>query len=359
LSTDGEGSADDFDPDPARCVWITGEINQSLEDRVRPRILGLISNSRAPITLCIDSHGGTPAVAHRILGLLRATAQGDAAPCRLIAIAGAKALSVAADLLCAADFAIAQPHSRLLFHGTRIRSQEPVTAKSATMLADGLKSSNHNFANLLLERSAARLTFIFKVLRTSFAEPRADVGDDSLGDIQRFQRILHTKVSAAGEEILDRANSLWDRHNGLLVQFGKKLRRGRTVTRGQLQKLMLNSAIAFDYESNPAWDGDLTRIGDDYRILNSYFDFGALRDYVAARAVPQPASTDAEADYFLQLRVFSLALCRALQEGENYITPLDSLFLGLVDTVRSDLATFYAETVSGSGASCLAREREA
>jgi hypothetical protein len=44
--------------------------------------------------------------------------------------------------------------------------------------------------------------------------------------------------------------------------------------------------------------------------------------------------SDVEADYFLQFRIFSLALCRALQEGENELTAMDALWLGLVDTVR-------------------------
>jgi hypothetical protein len=32
--------------------------------------------------------------------------------------------------------------------------------------------------------------------------------------------------------------------------------------------------------------------------------------------------------------LFFLAICRALQEGENYITPVDAVSLGLIDTVR-------------------------
>ena len=49
------------------------------------------------------------------------------------------------------------------------------------------------------------------------------------------------------------------------------------------------------------------------------------------------SDTDGESDYFLQFRVFFLALCRALQEGENNITAMDAFWLGLLDTIRPDI----------------------
>jgi hypothetical protein len=136
--------------------------------------------------------------------------------------------------------------------------------------------------------------------------------------------------------VLARAIPLWHSSNGLLLHFQKKLRRGRSVTSEHLRKLMLYSAVAFEFEKGdpPDWDAGLSRISDHFYFLNAYFDFGALRDWIAAREEPQPAGTDAEADYFLQFRFFFLALCRALQEGENNITALDALWLGLIDTIR-------------------------
>ena len=105
---------------------------------------------------------------------------------------------------------------------------------------------------------------------------------------------------------------------------------------------MLHAAISFDFERNPAWDGELTRISDHFCFLNSYFDFEALCEWVAGRAEPQTSGTDIEAASFLQFRVFFLALCRALQEGENYITVTDAMWLGLIDTVRPEIPALFA-----------------
>lgn len=52
----------DFRPNPDRTIWIDGEINQDLEDRLRPQILEPTSRSREPI----DSGGGRAAVGGRI-----------------------------------------------------------------------------------------------------------------------------------------------------------------------------------------------------------------------------------------------------------------------------------------------------
>jgi hypothetical protein len=40
---------------------------------------------------------------------------------------------------------------------------------------------------------------------------------------------------------------------------------------------------------------------------------------------------------YFEFLPFFLALCGALQVGENYLTAMDALWLGLVDTVRADI----------------------
>ena len=90
-------------------------------------------------------------------------------------------------------------------------------------------------------------------------------------------------------------------------------------------------------KDKPAWDGGLSRISDHFYFLNSYIDVAKVCDWAGAEH--QTADTDVEADYFLQFRLFFLALCRALQEGENYITAADAVWLGLIDTVRADFTS--------------------
>jgi hypothetical protein len=324
----------EFTPNPDRAIWIDGKFTEALLVRLRPQILELTSSSREPITVFINSSGGAPEVAEEILKLLRPSQDGATA-LKIITVAATKAESMGANFLSSGDFAIASPGCTLLYHGGRWPLSELVNAGAAGRLyAHSLPVFNEKNAAVLMQNSVRRFLFIVRAFRPRFAEHPARADDPTITDVEILERILHAKLSPAGQAVLERALRLWHRQNVLFVRFQKKLRRGRSVTKEQLRKLMLYSA--FECECEPAaWDAGLPRICDEFYFLSTYFDLGSLREYVAGRREPQTAATDAEADYLLPFQMFLLALCRALQEGENCITPLDALYLGLVDTVET------------------------
>ena len=349
----------DFTPNPDRAVRVEGQLNEELLERLRPQIFELTAQNREPITVFINSRGGSSEVAEGLLSLLRRTTEDDRRVSRIITVAAPKAESAAANLLSAGDFAIACPGSRLLYHGARWPLSDLVGAGEAGRLyARTLPTFHEINAAKLAQNSAHRFRFIVSTLRATFAQCRAEANDARLTDLQCFERLLRGKLSPAAQEVLDLAVPLLDRYNGLLLHFQNRLRRGRTVTRAHLQKLMLHAAISFEYESNkgkPAWDGGLGRICDHFYFLNAYFDSATLCEWLAARPAERDRTPDAdpEADYFLQIRLFFLALCRSLQDGENQITPADAVWLGLIDTVRPYALGANDETTSlGNSSSC-------
>jgi len=348
----------DFTPNPRRAIWIDGKFTEALLQRLRPQIFEL-TESREPITVFLNSDGAGPDVAEEILRLLRRTTQDGARASRIITVAAPKAASMAANFLAAGDWAIAYPHSTLLYHGARWPLSDLVAAGEAGRLyAQTLPTFHEINAAKLAQNSARRFRFIVSALRATFAQCRAEAGDARLTDLQCFQRLLRGKLSPAAQKVLDRAIPLWDSYNGLLLQFQKRLRRGRTLTRAHLQKLMLRASMSFEYQSNkgkPAWDAGLGQICDHFYFLNAYFDSATLCEWVAARPAERDRTPDAdpEADYFLQFRLFFLALCRSLQDGENQITPADAVWLGLIDTVRPYALGANDETTSlGNSSSC-------
>jgi len=337
----------DFEPNPDRAIWLEGQLNDALLERLRPEIERLVSYSRKPITVFINSRGGSSEVGEGILRLLRRTTQDDRRVSRIITVAAPKAASAAANLLSAGDFAIACPGSGLMYHGARWPLPVQELTGEWAKIAQTLPTFHELAAAALARNSVRRFLFILAALRPTFEQHRAEANDPTISDLRCFQAILCGKLSPAGQKVLELAVPLCDSHHGLLHEFEKRLRRrrGRTVTDTHLRRLMLHASTAFEYESNkgePSWDGGLSRICDGFYFLNAYFDVGTLCDWVAAQAEPQTASTDVEADYVLQFRVFFLALCRALQEGENLLTPVDCVWLGLIDTVRTDLAALNA-----------------
>jgi ATP-dependent protease ClpP protease subunit len=327
----------DFTPNPDRAIWVEGQLNEALMDYLRPRILELTAQNREPITVFINSCGGNSEVGEGILRLLRRTTQDDPRVSRIITVAAPKAESAAANLLSAGDWAVACLESRLLYHGARWPRELAFTSDSVTM-ARTLPTLHEVAAAALARDSVRRFLSIASVHRPLFAQHRTDKGAPTLTDLECFQAILRGRLSPTAQQVLEFAVPLSDIYNGLLLQFQKRLRRGRAVTKAHLQKLMRHASIAFEDERSKddlGWDGGLGRISDYFYFLNAYFDFGRLRDWVASRAEPRTA-TDAEADYLLQFRLLLLALCRALQEGENNISAADAVWLGLIDTVRDD-----------------------
>ena len=87
-----------FRPNPARAIFVLGLIDQPLIERLTPQIVTLCSQNREPITVYIDSRGGSVASAESILRLLQSTDQDGASPCRLITVVTGHAASAAADL---------------------------------------------------------------------------------------------------------------------------------------------------------------------------------------------------------------------------------------------------------------------
>lgn len=321
----------DYRPNPDRAIWIEGQLNEALLERLRPEILELTAKNREPITVFINSSGGYSGVWQRILNLLRRTTEDDARVARIITVAAPRASSAAAELLSAGDFAIAPPGCTLLYHGARYSLQEQLTGEWARFAGRTLPTIHEKTAALLAHLSRKRFLFIVSALRPTFVQHRRDAGDPNLTDLDCFRAILRGKLSPTVLKVLDLAVPLYDSYNVLLLRLRQKLRRGRTITRTHVRKLMLHTVFALELERNPTWEGDLGRISEDFCFLNSYFDFDALCAWIAAPAAPQMAGADVEEEHYM---LFLRSLCRALQEGENYITPMDAVWLGLIDTVR-------------------------
>lgn len=330
----------DFTPNPKRAIWVYGQFNEALLERLRPQILELTAQNREPITVFINSRGGSTKVGEGILSLLKRTTQDNARASRIITVAAPKAQSAAADLLSAGDFAIASPESALLYHGRRWPLSDLVDAGEIGLLyARTLPTFHEIAAAKLAATSVRRFLFVASAHRSRFAQHREDTRAPTLTDLECFQAILHEKLSPAAQRVVKLAIPVWESHNGLLRGFDERLRRGSPVTKAELRKLMRDASIAFEderHKDNPPWDAGLSRINDHFYFLNEYFDLDRFCEWVAGRAESQTADTDVDADYFLQFRVFFHALCRALQEGENFITATDAMWLGLIDTVRAE-----------------------
>ena len=355
----------DFRPDPDRGVFVNTAIDQELLDRLTPRIVALQSQSREPITVYIDSPGGSTFTAAVLERLLRTPSIDFDPPCRILTVVTATAASAAADLLSCGDYAIAYPESTVHFHGVRTQPADPVTREAAEELSQYLQVRNDSYALALAKRSIGRILFLHLVVRGEFAAWRAD-GNAGASDLECFTGALLARLGPAGGRLVQRAmykQAQYDRLMGYLERtaFRRRpfLEPMRTAAR---EAVLLKALVDFELKTNPedSWtfrrDG-LARIGDDFLLLIEFIQRRTDDDlaYLCNRWADYFLSEQEQRDlarlpereqaawkmerlrpHLQLLWFFCVSLCQALQEGENELTAVEAYWLGLVDEVLGE-----------------------
>ena len=91
-------------PNPDRAIYVQGVIDQALLYRLTPQIISLQNQGDEPLTIYIDSPGGSVSHMESLLHLLRYRQNSDD-PTYVITVVTAQAASAAADMLAAGNYA--------------------------------------------------------------------------------------------------------------------------------------------------------------------------------------------------------------------------------------------------------------
>ncbi|MBI4906852.1 MAG: ATP-dependent Clp protease proteolytic subunit [Acidobacteria bacterium] len=160
----------DFRANPNRSIHIRGEIGQRLVDSVAPAVFALQFENRSPITVYIDSPGGSIESADLLLRLLRASDQDNTPPCRILTAASGLVASAAAHLLCSGDYAMIQPETVVHFHGVRYPVRENITQEDALWMTELLKDHNAKMARVMAQRCFSRFLHRYLLLSSKWPE---------------------------------------------------------------------------------------------------------------------------------------------------------------------------------------------
>lgn len=328
-------------------------------------MLELLAGSRDPITLYIDSFGGSVFHGDAIYSLIKSTDQDGAPPCHLITVVTTRAMSAAADLLSAGDYALAYPNSVMLHHGTRRLQDRAITQETATGMAEGLKRTNERYATRLATRCIERFIFRYVLLSGSTPEESADDPEMSPRQlVQKFLKILSEKASPDAQGILDQANQRYEQSANLFDIVSVKLDLEPftgDLTLAQIEAAMLHALIDHEVASNDDGSNEWTfrengflklqqdfslllsyinRQSDDYvRLLNARWGFFLLSpaNRKLFEAIPDDQREawkfDRTRDLFREIGSLFVSLCRVLQGGENILDSTDCYWLGLIDEV--------------------------
>ena len=352
---------------PARAVHISGVIDDQLVGRLTPAITALRVDAPQPITVYIDSLGGSTYYADALVRLLRAPTQ-DGQPCPLTTVVTTVAASAGADLLAAGDYAIAFPGATVHYHGTR-RSAEGITIEKAAQLAGDLHRANEKFALRLAKRVVARLLFVFSAHRSLPSNSTKDSPSPAAASpvevlIQIFTKALDSSLVQTVHE----ATKL-QRQTRTLVQEVEKLLANlpENEPRVEVEARILKAILDYELkrkDRGQEWslhDGGIDELRTDFLQLVDYLggshrtylqqlikDYGVmLLDAAELAEFKQRGPDLPDSAQWLAALVeprmeefwyFVICLCRGLQRGEHSLSAKDAYWLGLVDEVLgSDL----------------------
>jgi ATP-dependent protease ClpP protease subunit len=150
-----------------RSIHINQKIDDELVKSLTPAILNLKQESGKPITVGIDSFGGSIASLEALIGLLKAPDQ-DGNRCEIYTAVTNRAYSAAANMLALGDYAVAFPHAQILYHDLRYTGLDDVTPSKAARTAQQLEEDNDRFALKLAHHVARRFVWTYIDSRDSF-----------------------------------------------------------------------------------------------------------------------------------------------------------------------------------------------
>lgn len=358
----------DYRPNPERAIFVQGIIDQALVDRLTPQILLLQARGREPITVYIDSGGGSTYHFDTLTRLLKASDQDFAPPCRIITCVTNFAASAAADLLVWGNYAVATRGSTVYFHGVRTKLAKPLTAEDASQFTDSLRSSNTQYAISLAEQ--CKIRFFDRLMRAWSTTAEGQTQPPQTRHLGWLVEALWSQTTPGAHAVLERA----EKRRSRAVELSARVLRNRGVIRRfdkltalsdvEFEGAVLKELISIETKANrhdKDWSFSnlgLKQLRDDFLLIVEYighhsteplnpiieiFGDSMLTEEQRAQLEGMPPEIREKQRHTMLFRallhpwLFLLALCQTLQTGENELTAKDAFWLGLIDEVIGDI----------------------
>lgn len=193
-----------------RSIIIDSVIDDDLIKRITPIILQLRQDSDDPITVGIDSPGGSLASLDILLGLLTGPNQ-NRNKCDIITVVTHRAYSAAANMLAFGNYAIALSHAQILYHDVRYGGMEDITPEKARDAAKWLQDANDTFSLKLAHRVIKRLLWTYICLQQEFDAIRKKYPDVYNACKTIIDEFVPSDDSIRSIDLASFATSLWSK----------------------------------------------------------------------------------------------------------------------------------------------------
>lgn len=374
-----------------RAIFIDGPINDQLVRQLMPTILKLRQESSEPITVGIDSPGGSLSSMDSLLGLLKGPTQQRTGG-SIVTVATNRAYSAAANLLAFGNYALGLQHSRILCHDVRFNELEDVTPSMARDAAKSLQDENDRHALRLANQIIIRLVWVFidrkqdfeattkkfpkthKRYKTSLGKFADPVSGQHFVDIASFATTLFANLSKENETLI---NGVMDRLGKwvILTQLADSFPTYRA--KGSRRPGLLDGALALHKELSQKTDcftdaesetkliitlliaelsdargpliASLDEATRNFILIQSMNDKkhqqSAMRLMLRHETIflgrsikdageeERKQALSSAMPYAQLFWLFCVSLCRELFEGEHVLKPVEGQLLGLIDEV--------------------------
>lgn len=338
----------------ARSVFLQGKIVQQTVYDLAPRIKELRTAGSGPITVYIDSPGGSIPAAEALRSLVKAPNQ-DGERCRLITVAIGTAASAAADFLALGDYAIAEPQAEIWYHGSRQAMDQELTFEWASWLAASLQETNEQFALRLARCSFERIIWRVILLGDAFDKYRAGTGGLE-GLVDSLAGKCNQPMSKLLKSALAKQRVLQEVTTAVRNDF-KRFKNLGEMPNKRFEELLLRAITKYRTRLHKKDDWQLSKTGmqevaSDFNLIHDYVTqtkhvgslveaYGSLflspeqaGEFLSKNPAERNAYLEQNAANKLQmLWYFIVSLCRLLQCEDYKLTPAEAYWIGVVDEV--------------------------
>lgn len=271
-----EARIDPYRENHERAIYIHGEINQELVDRITPDINRLRLTASSPITLYVDCPGGDIYAADNIRELIKCP-NPDGDRCQVITVVTGTAASAAADLLALGDYSIAHSHTVIIYHGTREQRRQPLTFETARSLASSLQETNEMFARRLAQRIFKRFILRLGQLQSEFLAFRQCKSEEAIDFAAKLVDALKKNITPSNHRLIRESLTKQEAINELTVGVVQSLKRHRReLSSSEIESVILTSIIKkkVRQHANDRWQlsrKGLQEVSDDFRLIHDFY----------------------------------------------------------------------------------------
>lgn len=345
-----------LEENPKRAIYVDRVIDELLFKKLAREIQLLRFESSEPITLYLDSDGGSVQYANQIWDLLK-TPKKDGTVCDIVTVVHSSCASAATNLLIHGDYAIAYPQAKIHYHGVLLPLDFAINTEVAVDISHSLRKEDEDDAYKVTSLITSRILGVlrnlkihsdiipryFEFLEDNIADENSSLIEDAKFGIEELDHILHLTSKLTPKK----GNQLEQEMLIYKTILSYKIKEVHRFLKQEDNSSMSEYVIG---ETAELFRSFLNLLNNGYLELieektNSFMQI--IRELPPNDARKSKVKTIEFIEEFVRkefgnIIYFALTFCRLLMKTDHTFSAIEAYYLGLVDEVTG-LQQVYRE----------------